>query len=85
MKKAYSAPDIIFESFSLNENIAASSSNCSRHVTTQTDGVCGLLYGTKIVFTMPVVGCQVKIEDGSPVFDGLCYHIPYGENKLFNS
>jgi hypothetical protein len=85
MKKTYSVPDIMFESFSLNENIAASNGNCARNVNTQTNGVCGLEYGTKIVFTIPTIGCYVKVEDGSPVFDGLCYHIPYGDNKLFNS
>ena len=85
MKKVYSSPDIIFESFSLNENIAAANTNCTRNVTTQYSGTCGLQYGNKVVFTMSVGGCWVKIEDGSPLFDGLCYHIPYGENKLFDS
>lgn len=85
MKKTYSAPDIIFESFSLDENIAASNANCSRTVKTYSNGICGMQYGNKIVFTIAVAGCRVKIEDGSPLFDGLCYHIPYGENKLFNS
>lgn len=82
MKKAYSTPDILFESFSLNENIAAA---CARNVHTQYDGVCGVPFGNKMLFIMGVSGCRVKIEDGSPVFDGLCYHIPVDENKLFNS
>jgi hypothetical protein len=85
MKKAYSAPNIIFERFSLDENIAATNGNCSRTVKTFSNGSCGLEFGDKMVFTIPVAGCCVKIEDGSPLFDGLCYHIPYGDNKLFNS
>lgn len=85
MKKEYSTPDILFESFSLNENIASASGACTRNITNQYSGNCGLQYGNKIVFTVAAAGCRVKIEDGSPVFDGLCYHIPSGENKLFNS
>lgn len=85
MKKEYSSPDILFESFTLTENIAASNANCSRNVTTQYSGDCGLQYGNKIIFTIAAAGCRIKIEDGSPVFDGLCYHVPVGDNKLFNS
>ena len=85
MKKEYSTPDILFESFSLNENIASGNATCTRNITNQYSGDCGLQYGNKIVFTVPAAGCRVKIEDGSPVFDGLCYHIPSGDNKLFNS
>ena len=85
MKKEYSTPDILFESFSLNENIASANMNCTRNITNQYSGNCGLQYGNKIVFTVEAAGCRVKIEDGSPIFDGLCYHIPTGDNKLFNS
>lgn len=85
MKRIYSRPDIVFESFSLCENIASVNSNCSRNITTTYSNICGLQYGNKIVFTMAASGCQVKVQDGSPMFDGLCYHIPVGENKLFNS
>lgn len=85
MKKAYCAPDIVFESFSLNENIASANTNCTRNITNQYSGSCGLLYGNKIVFTVAAAGCRIKIEDGTPMFDGLCYHVPSGDNKLFNS
>lgn len=85
MKKEYSSPDILFESFSLSENIASENMNCTRNVTNQYSGNCGLHYGNKVIFTMSASGCRVKIEDGSPVFDGLCYHVPTGDNKLFNS
>ena len=85
MKKAYSAPDILFESFALNENIASANMNCTRIIANQSNGLCGLHYGGNIVFTIAVAGCRNKVEDGSPIFDGLCYHIPIGSNKLFNS
>lgn len=85
MKKAYSRPEIAFESFSLSENIAVSSSNCSRKVELLQDGICGYQFGNKVVFTMTTEGCRVKITDGNPLFDGLCYHIPNDDNKLFNS
>ena len=85
MKKPYSTPDIVFESFSLNENIASSNSNCTRNITNAYSNTCGLQYGGKVIFTFPVAGCQEKVQDGSPMFDGLCYHIPVGSNKLFNS
>jgi hypothetical protein len=85
MKKTYSQPDILFESFSLNENIATANANCTRNISNQYSGNCGLHYGDKIIFTMAAAGCRVKIEDGSPLFDGLCYHVPSGNNKLFNS
>ena len=85
MKKIYTTPDILFEPFSLDENIASTNSNCTRNITNAYAGVCGFPYGNKIIFTTAVAGCQVKLQDGSPIFDGLCYHIPVGENKLFNS
>lgn len=85
MKRKYSSPDILFESFSLNESIASANSNCSRNITNAYSNVCGLQYGEKTIFTIAASGCQVKIQDGSPMFDGLCYHIPVGSNKLFNS
>lgn len=85
MKKEYSTPDIAFESFSLNESIAGANNGCTRNIANQYQGLCGLYYGNSTVFTIPAAGCRTKIQDGSPVFDGLCYHIPVGDNKLFNS
>lgn len=85
MKKAYTQPEIVFEAFSLSENIAASSTNCSRKLELLAEGVCGYQFGSKVIFTMTTEGCKVKIQDGSLLFDGLCYHIPNEDNKLFNS
>lgn len=85
MKKAYSTPDIFFDSFSLNENIASANSNCSRNITTMYSNACGLPYGGKIVFTIAASGCKFRVQDGSPMFDGLCYHVPVASSRLFNS
>jgi hypothetical protein len=85
MKRAYSTPDIVFENFSLNENIASANSNCSRNISNMSSNECGLLYGEKVVFTIAAMGCSFKTQDGNPMFDSLCYHIPTAENRLFNS
>ena len=87
MKKAYNQPDILFESFALSANIASVSPNmnCTRNISSQYSGNCGLHFGNKIIFTIPAAGCKTKVPDGSPQYDGICYHIPSGDNKLFNS
>ena len=82
MKKAYTQPDILFESFALSVNIA---SDCTRNFSGQYSGTCGLHFGNKIVFTFAATGCYTKAEDGSPQYDYICYHIPTGDNRLFNS
>ena len=85
MKKEYSSPEIFFDNFALNANIANVNMQCSRNITNQYSGDCGLQFGNKIVFTISAAGCKFKIQDGSPMVDGLCYHIPTGDNKVFNS
>lgn len=87
MKRAYSQPDILFESFSLYTSIA--SGDCGVKITTQFDGECGLPYGDKIVFTDQVNGCKAEgsiiVSDENAIFNGLCYHVPIGSMSLFNS
>ena len=85
MKKEYSAPEIIFDSFSLNESIANVNMYCTRNITNQYSGTCGLQFGNKVVFTVSASGCKFKVQDGSPMVDGLCYHVPTGDNNVFNS
>ena len=82
MKKAYSAPDILYESFSLCASIAA---GCEIKISTQTSEVCGMLLGPAVVFTDKVIGCDTKVEDGSPLMNGICYHVPIDRMTLFNS
>lgn len=87
MKKVYSQPDILFESFSLYSSIA--SGDCGVKITTQYDGECGLPYGDKVVFTDAVAGClkpgSIIVSDENAIFNGLCYHVPIGNLNLFNS
>ena len=85
MKKEYSPPEIIFDSFALNENIASVNSNCDRNLTGHYSGSCGLQFGNRVIFTVAASGCTFKVQDGSPMANGLCYHIPTGGNKIFNS
>ena len=85
MKKAYSQPDILFESFALSENIASTSTACTRNNSGQYSGTCGFHWGGKIIFTHAASGCFTKITDGSPAYDGICYMIPTNDNRLFNS
>ena len=82
MKKSYSQPDIVFESFSLCSSIAA---GCGVKVGVMNNGDCGLPYGNRVVFLENVNGCIWKIQDGSKEFNGLCYHVPIDALSLFNS
>lgn len=71
MKKVYSKPDIIFESFSLSQNIAAS---CE-----YTDPKDPSLYmtGKGFAFTNES-NCQYQVPDqagGDGEFNGICYHV----------
>lgn len=84
MKKAYTKPEIIFESFVLNTNIAG---DCQVIVNTQTEGQCGYLPDrdpTGIhIFTEGIGGCvRTEADDGN---NGVCYHVPGDAPDLFNS
>lgn len=83
MKKTYSRPDIAFECFSLSANIAATS--CAKIVKTFADGNCGVIFGKNEVFMTNIVGCKVQVEDGSPMANYLCYHVPTDGMTVFNS
>lgn len=81
MKKTYSAPDIVFESFSLSVNIASCDvgTNHGREA-------CGYKFDPEtIIFVSGVSGCKEVIDDGDPAFDGICYHNPSEDSQLFGS
>lgn len=81
MKKTYSAPDIVFESFSLSVSIAA----CAVE-TNYGQYECGYKHDPEnIIFVSGVSGCKEVVEDGDPVFDGVCYHVPAEDKQLFGS
>lgn len=90
MKKKYSKPEIVFESFTLSTNIAG---DCSVPTSTPNQGSCAYTvetkYGTWHVFTDAVAACGTsdgsldQLEDG--IYNGICYNVPYDESTLFNS
>lgn len=83
MKKSYNKPDILFESFALSVDIAG---GCERIIEGHLGGQCALeLVGVGNVFTEEVGACTVKVDDGSELADGFCYHVPMADRNLFNS
>ena len=93
MKRAYSKPDVYFESFSLSTSIAA---GCEEVANFASSSSCGLEYSDNItLFAESHVGCtpgfglseDAKV-DGSQFggkFDQLCYHNPSSNYNLFTS
>lgn len=82
MKKAYTAPEIQFEDFSLSATIAGT---CERIVGTQSQGICGIEgTGGIMMFTDQMNACDYTppTEDQ---WDGFCYHVPTELHTLFNS
>ena len=77
MKKTYSKPQLVFDSFGVAENIAACASNAR-----QAQGDCVAYIGNMPVFTNDVPGCRFKASDGSY---GICYYVPSADNSLFGS
>jgi hypothetical protein len=89
MKKKYTAPGIIFESFSLS---AAVTSNCNYVVNTISLDMCGVQLGNQYVFFDSMSFCKngmgfipVPLPKEAEEFNGLCYHNPTDANRLFNS
>ena len=70
MKKTYSKPEIVFESFTMSTNVAA---NCE-----VVDPHDPRLYFTGVGYAF-TKGCEVSVsEGGDGEFNGICYHIPDG-------
>lgn len=80
MKKIYSKPEIAFESFTLNTNIAG---DCEVKIDTFRANQCGITWGTDVLFFSGMSVCVEPVEtDGE---NGLCYDIPTPSTALFNS
>lgn len=79
MKKSYSKPEIVFESFSPSVNIAA---NCDVKITNSTREVCGIEFDGEMIFVEGVTLCEDVVVDGT---GGLCYHNPTETTDLFAS
>ena len=89
MKREYTKPDILFESFSLSTSIAG---DCAVKTNTPAEGKCGVpSTGLGIIFTTALTSvCTFGVvDDGTFVVPGsndrVCYHTPTPVNNLFNS
>lgn len=79
MKKSYSKPDILFDSFQMCASIAS----CEVVANMRKD-VCGMEMAVGVaMFTEAVNNCSWKQEDGE--YDGLCYHVPLEAYNVFGS
>lgn len=82
MKKTYSKPEIMFESFTMSTSIAA---GCDDKVTTYAADQCGIPWEGSVenIFLVGISGCKKQYEaDG---WGGICYHNPSDTTNLFNS
>ena len=80
MKKTYSKPDVMFESFSLCTNVAA---GCESKTPLPQSDECGLPYFNWIIFMNEFQGCTYIEETGE--WNSICYHQPSEFNNLFTS
>ena len=85
MKRTYSKPEIMFESFTLSTNIAG---DCERIVGNPTKGSCGVPGSAPgiNVFTSDMDGANgCTVPNFTDELDGYCYHTPESNYTLFNS
>ena len=81
MKKTYSKPDIVFDSFALSTSVAA-----CKYETNYGPDICGYMFDPETyIFLESVSGCTTKITEGEEAFDGLCYHVYADYGMLFGS
>lgn len=92
MKKVYSAPDILFESFVMSTNIAGDCEILPTDWLQSNYNSCGHVYGDYIIFGTDLGGCNGsgdayrQVNPDSGYFkDSYCYHVPSVESNIFNS
>ena len=79
MKKTYSKPDIVFDSFALSTSVAA-----CKYETNYGPDICGYKFDHETyIFLQGVPGCTTVINEGE--FDELCYHVYSDYGMLFGS
>lgn len=89
MKKTYTKPMVMIESFVLNENMASVTSDCENTFSLQAQDVCGIPDSNGLgmtIFNMSISSsdCFVQGEEDER-YNGLCYHVPTETNNLFAS
>lgn len=86
MKREYTKPFVVFESFSMSTNIAG---DCDTITTLQSrETACGYFTRQGVVFasgmsctyTQGVTGIGADAQ-----YNGICYHVPIDTKNLFNS
>ncbi len=80
MKKIYSKPEIVFESFKLSTSIAGT---CTLDGTQTNENSCGYDTGVGVVFISMASGCTFEAQDGE--VSDICYHEPTEDSKVFGS
>ena len=81
MKKIYSKPEIMFESFAMSTSIAA---GCDNKVTTPSLDQCGVEFGGDILFWSTMSACTTPLDKNTDN-DPVCYHNPTDDTNMFNS
>ena len=74
----------MFECFTLSTNIAG---DCEIKTNLPSNTTCGMDFSGITIFLDTMNGCSgqgITSEGGDGEFNGICYHVPYGQN-LFNS
>ncbi len=82
MKRIYKKPEIMFEDFSLNINIAAA---CEYEANNNSKNSCGFAlegFDDKTLF-LDVGVCTYLVTDGE--YNGICYHNPSSTSNVFGS
>ena len=80
MKKRYEKPDIMFDNFTMSESVARceEKANFAR-------GVCGVEMGPNWIMFTDELGSSCNFIQKDLEYNGLCYHVPYDSNNVFNS
>lgn len=82
MKKLYSKPEIMFEDFTLSENIAG---DCEGKVGNPSKGSCTVIgTGNIAMFDGDMDICEYTPSNDDK-WNKFCYHVPTEYNNLFNS
>ena len=83
MKKAYTKPEMYFESFQLSANIATCGHYDYGYATSSNENTCGFYYNEQgMVFTDKNSTCVYKSQDGT--LSMFCYHTA-SIDAIFNS
>lgn len=86
MKKNYSTPLLMFDSFELSENIATNCTAISNHDYGECAAVVKDILDESVVMVVFQFTPQCEVISPNPdLEDKVCYHVPYDQNKVFTS